>query len=144
MNSRTAYPDSLQNPYFDPMSWAAGYSLAPGSKNAWGNGDGRLFYPPEPLSRGKPAEAGDETVATVRLEMLREGVEDYGYLAILKNLLREKSGALDAKTRAKLEKLLAVPESITASMTEYSYDPAPIEKRRREIAEAIESAQSAR
>ena len=144
MNSRTAYPDSLQNPYFDPMSWATGYSLAPGSKNAWGNGDGRLFYPPEPLSRGKPAEAGDETVATVRLEMLREGVEDYGYLAILKNLLREKSGALDAKTRAKLEKLLAVPESITASMTEYSYDPAPIEKRRREIAEAIESAQSAR
>lgn len=144
MNSRTAYPDRLQNPYFDPMSWAAGYSLPAGTKSAWGNGDGRLFYPPEPLSRGKPAEAGDEAVGTVRLEMLREGVEDYGYLAILKNLLREKSGALDAKTRAKLENLLAVPESITASMTEYSYDPAPIEKRRREIAEAIESAQSAR
>ena len=144
MNSRTAYPDRLQNPYFDPMSWAAGYSLPAGTKSAWGNGDGRLFYPPEPLSRGKPAEAGDEAVGTVRLEMLREGVEDYGYLAILKNLLREKSGVLDAKTRAKLENLLAVPESITASMTEYSYDPAPIEKRRREIAEAIESAQSAR
>lgn len=144
MNSHTAYPDRLQNPYFDPMSWAAGYSLPAGTKSAWGNGDGRLFYPPEPLSRGKPAEAGDEAVGTVRLEMLREGVEDYGYLAILKNLLREKSGVLDAKTRAKLENLLAVPESITASMTEYSYDPAPIEKRRREIAEAIESAQSAR
>lgn len=141
MSSHTAYPDSLQNPYADPMSWASGYSLPKGAKSAWGNGDGRLFYPPEPLSRGERAEAGDEVVGTMRLEMLREGVEDYGYLTILKNLLREKSETLDAKTRAELERLLSVPEGITRSMTEYSYDPAPIETRRREIAEAIESAQ---
>lgn len=125
----------LQNPYFDPMSWAAGYSLPAGTKSAWGNGRRQALLSSGTALARKTAEAGDEAVGTVRLEMLREGVEDYGYLAILKNLLREKSGALDAKTRAKLENLLAVPESITASMTEYSYDPAPIEKRRREIAE---------
>lgn len=138
MSSRTAYPDRLQNPYFDPMSWATGYGLPEGTKNAWGNGDGRLFYPPESLARGEPAEAGDEAVGTMRLEMLREGVEDYGYLAILKNLLLEKSGTLDAKTRAEIESLLSVPESITASMTEYSLDQAPIQARRGEIADAIE------
>jgi uncharacterized protein (TIGR03382 family) len=42
-----------------------------------GNGDGTLFYP------GTPAEIGGTThvpVASIRLKMLREGMEDYEYL----------------------------------------------------------------
>jgi MYXO-CTERM domain-containing protein len=45
-----------------------------------GNGDGNLFYP------GTPAKIGGTThipVASLRMKMLREGMEDYEYLKLL-------------------------------------------------------------
>jgi uncharacterized protein (TIGR03382 family) len=51
--------------------------------NQWdfsGNGDGTLFYP------GTPARIGGRTdvpVASIRLKMIREGMEDFEYLRIL-------------------------------------------------------------
>jgi uncharacterized protein (TIGR03382 family) len=48
-----------------------------------GNGDGTLFYP------GTPAKIGGTThipVASLRLKMIREGMEDYEYLKILSDL----------------------------------------------------------
>ncbi|HSD20578.1 MAG TPA: glycoside hydrolase domain-containing protein [Anaeromyxobacter sp.] len=51
--------------------------------NQWdfsGNGDGTLFYP------GTPAHIGGSTsipVASIRLKMVREGMEDYEYLKLL-------------------------------------------------------------
>ncbi|ACL67551.1 conserved hypothetical protein [Anaeromyxobacter dehalogenans 2CP-1] len=67
--------------------------------NQWdfsGNGDGTLFYP------GTPAKVGGTTqipVASIRLKMIREGMEDYEYLKLLTDLgdgalAREISGAL--------------------------------------------------
>jgi uncharacterized protein (TIGR03382 family) len=57
------------------------------TKDAWrsqfdfsGNGDGTLFYP------GTPARIGGQThipVASIRLKMIREGMEDYEYLRLL-------------------------------------------------------------
>ncbi|MCP4641325.1 MAG: DUF4091 domain-containing protein, partial [bacterium] len=43
--SNAAYPDGLQNPYEDPMSWVSGYSTPGGKRKPWGNGDGRFIYP---------------------------------------------------------------------------------------------------
>ncbi len=60
--------------------------------NQWdfsGNGDGTLFYP------GTPSRIGGSTdipVASIRLKMIREGMEDYEYLALLAQL----GGAADA------------------------------------------------
>jgi len=57
----------------------AGYAHDPWS-NLWdfsGNGDGTLFYP------GTPSRIGGRTdipVASIRLKMIREGMEDYEYL----------------------------------------------------------------
>jgi len=48
-----------------------------------GNGDGTLFYP------GTPSRVGGEghvPVASIRLKMIREGVEDFEYLRILERL----------------------------------------------------------
>jgi hypothetical protein len=45
-----------------------------------GNGDGTLFYP------GTPAKIGGAThipVASIRLKMIREGMEDYEYLRLV-------------------------------------------------------------
>ncbi len=59
------------------------------SHDAWsnqfdfnGNGDGTLFYP------GTPAKIGGSTdipIASIRLKMIREGMEDYEYLKILED-----------------------------------------------------------
>ncbi|HYD41941.1 MAG TPA: glycoside hydrolase domain-containing protein [Anaeromyxobacter sp.] len=54
--------------------------------NQWdftGNGDGTLFYP------GTPARIGGAThipVASIRLKMIREGMEDFEYLKLLSDL----------------------------------------------------------
>jgi hypothetical protein len=61
--------------------------------NQWdftGNGDGTLFYP------GTPARIGGTThvpVASLRLKLIREGMEDYEYLALLSRL----GGEADAR-----------------------------------------------
>src|SRR5262249_40750956 len=48
-----------------------------------GNGDGTLFYP------GRPNRIGGHTdipVESIRLKLIREGMEDYEYLALLAKL----------------------------------------------------------
>lgn len=138
--SNTAYPDKPQNPYADPMGWTTGYGTPSGVKLPWGNGDGRFIYPPEAAADGSQNEAVIAgPVDSIRWEMLRDGVEDYEYLAILRGLL-EDSGTKDVGD-AELDEyraLLEVPDAITASMTNFTLDPAPIEARRDAIARAIE------
>ncbi|MBR0191472.1 MAG: DUF4091 domain-containing protein [Thermoguttaceae bacterium] len=138
--SDAAFPgEEKQNPYLDPMCYVSGYETAPGTKRFWGNGDGRLCYPP--LSCATPNRSGepnfDEPVASMRLEMLREGCEDFEFLW----LLREKLKTATPEQRAKYEPLLTVPAEITTSMTEFSKDPAPIYRHRKAVAEAIEALQ---
>jgi len=138
--STAAYPDANrpQNPYEDPMGWTSGYSTPKGVKRPWGNGDGRFIYPPEAAADAHPkAPVLDGPVDSIRWEMLRDGLEDYEYLAILRRLLREKGGRLDASKRAEFAALLEVPEEITKDMTTFTKDPAPIERRRLAIARAI-------
>ena len=137
--SEAAYPDRPQNPYEDPMSWTSGYSTKAGQRLPWGNGDGRFLYPPIAAAAANSAEPVLEgPVDSIRWEMLRDGVEDYEYLAILKQLIAEKRGTLSEKELARYTGLLEVPEVITKDMTTFTKDPAPIEARREEIAEAIE------
>lgn len=138
--SDAAFPNELQNPYLDPMSYVSGYDTPAGTKRFWGNGDGRLYYPP--LACATDRKAGDapnfeQPVSSIRLEMLREGLEDYEMLY----LLREKLAAaknLSPADRETYEALLTVPDSITSSMTQFSADPAPIYRQRAKIAKAIE------
>jgi hypothetical protein len=137
--SSAAYPDVPQNPYTDPMGWTSGYSTPAGTKRPWGNGDGRFIYPPEAAADGQqqePVVAGP--VDSIRWEMLRDGVEDYEYLAILRDLIEtaNKAGVDDAVLN-EYRALLEVPVEITASMTEFTIDPAPIEARRDDVARAI-------
>lgn len=138
-HSPEAYPDRLQNPYEDPMGWTTGYSTPSGARLAWGNGDGRFLYPPEAAADGNPGSPVlDPPVDSIRIEMLRDGIEDYEYLAMLRRLITAKGGTLSAQERADYEALLTVPPEITASMTEFTKDPAPIERRREAVARAIE------
>ena len=139
--SEAAYPDPAhpQNPYEDPMGWTAGYGLAPGARAPWGNGDGRFIYPPEAAADGRPSEPVLEgPVDSIRWEMLRDGVEDYEYLATLSRLLKEHGDKLSPEKRAAYAALVEVPDSITASVTTFTKTPKPIEERRDAVARAIE------
>ncbi|MCL4692500.1 MAG: DUF4091 domain-containing protein [Candidatus Hydrogenedentes bacterium] len=138
--SNTAFPDEPQNPYADPMGWTTGYGTPPGVKLPWGNGDGRFMYPPEAAADGSQSEAVlAGPVDSIRWEMLRDGVEDYEYLAILRGLLEDsRAEAVGEAELNEYRALLEVPDAITASMTNFTLDPAPIEARRNAIARAIE------
>ena len=128
-SSRAAYPNPKepQNPYRDPMSWMYSYGLPPGARRPWGNGDGRLFYPPLALADGKATTFTEgDPVASFRSEGLRDGIEDYEYFAILKRL--------DPKSP-----LLKVPADVYRSLTDFSKDPTAMEQHRVKLARAIES-----
>lgn len=137
--SDAAYPNGLQNPYDDPMSWVSGYSTDAGQRQPWGNGDGRLIYPPLEAADAKPGNPVIKgPVESMRWEMLRDGIEDYEYFAILRRLLEQHGDKLSKGKRRAYEDLLEVPEAVTAGTTSFSLDPAPIEAHRHKLATAIE------
>ncbi|MCC6823040.1 MAG: DUF4091 domain-containing protein, partial [Verrucomicrobia subdivision 3 bacterium] len=139
--SSAAYPDAKhpQNPYADPMSWTSGYSTPEGERQPWGNGDGRFLYPPLAASDAKnEAPVLEGPVDSIRWEQLRDGIEDYEYLCILRRRLAERRSALSAAAYQKLAQLLEVPENISRSLTEFAADGAPIEQQRARVARAIE------
>jgi hypothetical protein len=78
--------------------------------NQWdfhGNGDGTFFYP------GTPARIGGTThipVASIRLKLLREGMEDYEYLKMLSDLG---------------DRAMAEREALTLFPTAYQTDASP-------------------
>lgn len=139
--SIAAYPDSAspQNPYTDPMGWVSGYSTPAGTKQAWGNGDGRFMYPPEAAADGQPAEPVlDGPVDSIRFEMLRDGIEDYEYMVLLDKLLAQHRDSLSGPERLAYEKLLDVPSEVSLDLTHFTLDPAPIEAHRAAVAAAVE------
>ena len=136
--SDTAYPKSLQNPYEDPMGWMTGYDLPKGVRKPWGNGDGRFLYPPESLQNGpKNTVSFDKPVDSIRLEMLRDGIEDYEYFAMLKRLLAQKGAKLPPEKKNEYEQILKVPADVSTTLTDFTRAPEPTEYHREKLARAI-------
>lgn len=139
--SSAAYPDAKapQNPYTDPMSWTSGYSTPAGDRRPWGNGDGRFIYPPLTAARANSsAPVLEGPVDSIRWEQLRDGIEDYEYLCLLRQRLAARKASLSAEAYQQYAQLLVVPDNITRSLTEFTRDGAPIEQRRHQIAKAID------
>jgi len=104
--------------YWCPNHWN-GNTGTPGLRGGWKantfldyNGDGYLLYPDKD---GGP-------LSSVRLECLRDGFEDYEYLALLKSLGGEA----------------AVPSELVAGTRVFSSDPALLMRTRDRIAQEIE------
>ena len=136
--SPTAFPDSLQNPYEDAMSYRTGYGQKPGTKAYWGNGDGRFLYPPPAAARGSEHPILEGPVSSLRWELLREGVEDVDYLYLLEVAVSAAKPNADAALLARAKALLTVPPEITRSMTDWTFDSRPIYEHRRKVAAMIE------
>ena len=130
--SPAVYPNSLQNPYLDTMAWI------PTDHRPFGNGDGRFIYPPEAAADGTQKDfVADDPVSCIRLEMFRDGMEDYEYFVILKKLLATKGDTLSPAKRAEYEALLKVPADVSASLTQFTTSPQSLEWHRAKLAKAI-------
>lgn len=93
------------------------------------NGDGHLIYPgPD----GKP-------VSSIRLECIRDGIEDYDYFAILDGLVKSVGADTDKTLLDQARKLLAISNEIIASPCDYTLDRTAILNTRQQVAEAIEN-----
>jgi hypothetical protein len=86
-----------------------------------GNGDGTLFYP------GKPSRIGGDTdipIESIRLKLIREGLEDYEYLHLC-----DQSGLKDLATR--------VATSMATSLYQWDHRPESLYAYRRQMGEAL-------
>jgi len=86
-----------------------------------GNGDGTLFYP------GRPNQIGGSTdipIESIRLKLIREGLEDYEYLVLL-----ARKGQSDIADEA-------ISRMVT-TVYEWNKDPAILYQIRREIGERL-------
>ncbi len=95
------------------------------------NGNGLLFYPGE-----------NGPIASLRLEIFRDGMEDYEYIQLLVQRLRELRKRGLVKTYQKLFdesiKVLTVDKSIAESMMSFTKDGDALKARRDAIAQRIE------
>jgi hypothetical protein len=86
--------------------------------------DGSLLYP-----------GPDGPIGSLRYEIIREGIEDYDYLVLLRKALI--SGRLSQSDKVKAEKLLEVPEELVVSPREFNRNPEVLLNLRRSIGEIL-------
>ena len=136
-NSNAASPVGyLQNPWENPMSYRSAYQVPLGILHHWGNGDGRFFYPLNRDPNNDSKTYVGYPVPSFRLELLRDGLEDYEYFIMLENLVNGKKGKKNIRVE-EARKLLEIPEYIYADEKTYSKNPIDILEHRKKLAESI-------
>jgi hypothetical protein len=111
--------------YWKQNPWELAMSYNP-QGGMWGNGDGRLLYPPRRTEPDVPVIEGP--VTSIRFENLRDGMEDIEYLHLLK-----KSGL---RGKALLEK---AHNELVQTLTVFEQNPFILMAMRHRVAKAIES-----
>ena len=87
-------------------------------------GDGSLFYPGKPLGIDGP-------VSSLRLEVIRDGLEDFDYLTLADRFLGK-------------ERTDHFVNQVARTLRDYTHDPVALEKVRQELGDALEKAVNAR
>ena len=126
------------------MSYVWDASFKPGTRQFWGNGDGRLLYPPrrDPNASDDPVIA--DPIPSIRWECLRDGAEDYEYFVHLERLVRQAAGRrVDARLLQRARELLRVPRAVVADMTAFTHDPRVVNAYRTKLVRVIEQLQVA-
>lgn len=122
-------PKSPQNPWVDPMGWTP-------EGGCWGNGDGRFLYPANQDYPNDKRPYVEAPVDSIRWEMLREGLEDYEYLYLLREAIAKKVPGSSAYAG-----LLKVPPSISEDLNSFCREPQPIYTQRAKLGAALEKLQ---
>lgn len=136
-NSENGSPEGyLQNPWDEAMSYVSGYGWPLGKQTIWGNGDGRLLYPQnrDPNNNSKPHLG--KPVTSVRLEILRDGIEDYEYFSLLEKAVEKASKKKTVSVKEAAD-LLSIPKNIYTDEKTYSKNPLELLEYRKKIAQQI-------
>ncbi len=97
------------------------------------NGDGCLLYPDPNNS--------EKVTNSIRLEIIRDGIEDYDYFAILKSLVNcAEDNKVDVNNRliGRARELLSIPEEIVATKSRYTLSPRKLLLYREHLGNIIE------
>lgn len=128
--------------YYSTIKWNknTGIDMSKGPFTAWNpqswtvyHGDGNMLYRD---SNGLP-------LASIRLENYRDGMEDYAYVVLLEDAMKQIS-ALPELTEAQASWLedaadaLVVPETLMQDLTHYTYSPAEVRAWRERVADCLE------
>ncbi len=100
------------------------------------NGDGQLIYPGPDRS----------PLSSIRLENLRDGIEDYEYFWMLETAVGGLKKADSPEHRALIdaaEKALAVDDAVVTDLTHFTGDPRVLRRARAALARLIEQAEAA-
>jgi len=100
--------------------WPCAVSPHPPPWAGMNNGDGYVVYPGE-----------DGPLPSIRLKVMRDGIEDYEYLYILKNLLGEKT--IKKQWGPEIKKALCLPPELIVSTRIYSKAPEDLLKYRQKV-----------
>lgn len=104
----------------------------------WGNGDGKFYYPPLEWNKGTDELISGDLIESVRLEILRDGLEDWEYFTTLKEISTSADATSEQKAIA--EKLLEIPDSIVGYVdTEYALTPEAMLAQRDEVGKFIDA-----
>jgi hypothetical protein len=132
-----APPGVLQNIWADPMTYMDGHGTPVGAAAEYGNGDGMFFYPPNRDPNNDKTKYLTGPVPSLRLEILREGIDDYDYLVMLENCMKNaKPGQQTLVNKAK--QLLNYGDEVFVNNMNYSKDPEILGKYRQQIGELLE------
>ncbi|MCX8065095.1 MAG: DUF4091 domain-containing protein [Candidatus Hydrogenedentes bacterium] len=103
--------------YWRQNPWEEAMSIGDNSQR-WGNGDGRMLYPPR---KEKPTEVVIEPpVASIRLECIRDGLEDREYLLVLQRAKARRIPGLGLIARQVRTEAL---NKLSPSLRVYEQDP---------------------
>lgn len=117
--------------YWHKNPWQTPMSYTPDDKGMWGNGDGYLLYPPERGEAREKAICGP--VPSMRMKLIREGIEDAEYLW----MLQEKVAKMKNPSAEAVE-ALKLARSLVPSQTEFCRSPEELQAVRLKVATALE------
>lgn len=103
--------------YWRQNPWEEAMSIGDGGQR-WGNGDGRMLYPPR---KEKPTEPVVEPpIPSIRLECIRDGLEDREYLVVLSRASARRIPGLGVYARQIRAEAL---NKLSSSLKVYEQDP---------------------
>mgnify|MGYP001275817689 CR=1 FL=1 len=126
----------FQNIWEDPMTYMDGNGLPDGAAAEYGNGDGMFFYPPNRDPNNDKTKYLTGPVPSLRIEILREGIEDYDYMIMLEHFVRSARPGQQNLVRA-AEKILDIKQDVFVNDQEYTKDPRILMKYRQQMGKLL-------
>lgn len=127
--------------YWTSVQWSSEQEWKKGgkSKDRWVHEDWSLPIKPCPGDGCFTYPTKDRVVPSLRAVYIRDGVEDYEYLAELdrRYAAAKAKGMVPAAVEREVKRLLAIPDDVVRATNEWTHDAAVLDRFRGEVAAAI-------